>query len=91
MRNVLRVLIINCKTVPRYCEITLKQLAVLQSIIKKSLVTIFFKISLQIYIIVVRNKNTYIFSLFFALKTDSSLFCNRDIPTIPNATELRGQ
>jgi len=44
---------------------------------------IFFKISLQIYIIVVRNKKHYIMSLF-DLKTDNSLFCNRDIPTIHN-------
>jgi len=52
---------------------------------KKSLVTFFFKISLQIYIIVVRNKKkkpTYFH--FFALKTDNSLFCHRDIPTIHN-------
>ena len=42
----------------------------------------FFKISLQIYIIVVRKKTTYFH--FFALKTDNSLFCDRDIPTIHN-------
>jgi len=36
----------------------------------------FFKISLQIYIIVVRN--------FLALKTGTSLFCHQDIPTIHN-------
>jgi len=36
------------------------------------------------YIIVVRNKKNYIFSFFFfALKTDDSLFCHQDIPTIP--------
>ena len=28
------------------------------------------------------NKTTYF--LFFALKTDNSLFCHRDIPTIHN-------
>ena len=44
---------------------------------------IFFKISLQIYIIVVRNEKPYIFSLF-CFKTDGSLFCHRDIPTIHN-------
>ena len=38
------------------------------------------KISLQIYIIVVRKKH-YIFS---KLKTDNSLFCHREIPTINN-------
>jgi len=43
----------------------------------------YFKISLQIYIIFVRNNKTYIF-LFFALKTDNSHFCQRDIPTIYN-------
>jgi len=42
-----------------------------------------FKISLQIYIIVVRNKKPTYFH-FFALKTDNSLFCHRDIPTIHN-------
>ena len=40
----------------------------------------YFKISLQLYIIVVRNKKPR----FFALKTDNSLFCRRDIPTIHN-------
>ena len=36
------------------------------------------------YIIVVRiNRKNYIFSIF-ALKTDNSLFCHRDIPTIHN-------
>ena len=50
---------------------------------KKIISYIFFKISLQIYIIVVRNKkNTYFH--YFALKTDNSLFCHRDIPTIHN-------
>ena len=34
-------------------------------------------------VVVVRNKKTYIFSLF-ALKTDKSFFCHRDIPTIHN-------
>ena len=33
--------------------------------------------------IVVRNKTNYIV-YFFALKTDNSLFCHRDIPTIHN-------
>ena len=45
--------------------------AVLQHILK-SLVTIFFKISLQIYIIVVRNNKPTFFHIF-ALKTDNSL------------------
>jgi len=43
----------------------------------------YFKISLQIYIIIVRNKNTTYFYIF-ALKTDNLLFCHRDIPTIHN-------
>ena len=38
----------------------------------------YFKISLQIYIIVVRKNPTY-----FALKTDNSLFCHH-FPTIHN-------
>jgi len=42
----------------------------------------FFKTSLQIYIIVVRIKIIYFH--FFALKTDNSLFCHQDIPTIHN-------
>ena len=57
--------------------------AVLQNILKIISYN-FFKISLQIYIIVVRNQNnlqpTYFH--FFALKTDISLFCHRDILTI---------
>ena len=56
--------------------------AVLQNILKKLISYIFFEISLQIYIKVVRKKNTYFH--FFALKTDTSLFCHRDIPTIHN-------
>ena len=51
---------------------------------KKPLVTFFFKLSLQIYIIVIRNKKNLHFSLFFALKTDNSFFCHGDIPTIHN-------
>jgi len=43
----------------------------------------YFKISLQIYIIVVKNKKTTYFH-FLALKTDNSLFCNLDISTIHN-------
>jgi len=42
----------------------------------------FFKISLQIYIIVVRNLKKPTYFLFFALKTDNSLFCHRVILTI---------
>jgi len=42
----------------------------------------YFKISI-IYITVVRNIKKHIFT-FFALKTDNSLFCDRDIPTIHN-------
>ena len=54
--------------------------AVLQDILK-IISNNFFKISLQIYIIVVRNKKpTYVH--FFALKTDNLFFCHRDIPTI---------
>ena len=41
------------------------------------------QISLQMYIKVDRNKKTYIFHCF-ALKTDNSLFCHQDIPTIHN-------
>ena len=44
----------------------------------------FFKISLQIYVIVGRNKKNPTSLHFFALKTDNSPFCNRDIPTIHN-------
>jgi len=39
---------------------------------------------LQIHKIVVRNKNKPTYFHVFALKTDNSLFCNRDIPTIHN-------
>jgi len=43
----------------------------------------YFKLSLKIYIIVVRNiKKTYFH--FFALKKDNSFYCHRDIPTIHN-------
>ena len=44
----------------------------------------YFKMSHQIYnfIIVVRNKKKLIDFHFFALKTNHSLFCHRDIPTI---------
>ena len=55
--------------------------AVLQNILK-NISYKYFKISLQIYKIVVRNKNTYFH--FFALKTDNSLFCHQDIPAIHN-------
>ena len=41
----------------------------------------FFKISLQIYIIVVRNTKTYIFSL---VCFENRQFAFRDIPTIHN-------
>ena len=57
--------------------------AVLQNILK-IISNKLFNISLQIYIKAVRNiKNLHIFT-FFALKTDSSLFCHRDFPTIHN-------
>ena len=36
------------------------------------------------YIIVVRNKKIPTYFQLFALKTDNSLFCHRDIPTIHN-------
>ena len=56
--------------------------AVLQN--KQKLISYkYFNISLQIYIIVVRKFFTYFH--FFALNTDNSLFCHRDIPTIHNA------
>ena len=56
--------------------------AVLQNILKIISYKIV-QISLQIFIKVVRNtKNTYFH--FFALKTDNSLFCHRDNPTIHN-------
>ena len=56
--------------------------AVLQNILK-IISYKFFIISLQIYLIIVRNiKNLHIF--IFALKTDNSLFCHRDIPTKHN-------
>ena len=55
--------------------------AELQNILKIISYIFFFKISLQIYLIVVRNiKPTYFH--FFTLKTENSLFCHRDIPTI---------
>ena len=38
----------------------------------------------RVYIIVVRNKKNPTYFHFFALKTDSLLFCHRDIPTIYN-------
>jgi len=58
--------------------------AVLQSILK-IISYKYFKISLQIYIIVVRKyKKTTYFHFFFVLKTDNSLFCHRDMPTIHN-------
>jgi len=41
----------------------------------------YFKISLQIFKLVVRQKKPTYFH-FFALKTDNSLFCHRYIPTI---------
>jgi len=44
----------------------------------------YFKISLKIYIIVVRIKKKPTYFHFFALKTHNSLFCHRDIPTIHN-------
>jgi len=56
--------------------------AVLQNILK-IISYIFFEIFLQINIIIVRNKKPTYFHLF-ALKTDNSLFCHRDIPTIHN-------
>jgi len=51
-------------------------------IYKKIISNNFFKISLQIYIIIVNFFYTYFH--FFALKTDNSLFCHRDISTIHN-------
>ena len=35
--------------------------------------------------IVVRNQNNILIFTFFALKTDNSLFCHRDSPTIHNS------
>jgi len=57
--------------------------AVLQNILK-IISNIFFKISLQIYIIVVRNIKQTTYFYLFALKTDNSLLCHRDIPTLHN-------
>jgi len=53
--------------------------AVLQNILK-IISYKYFKISLQIYIIAVRNKKP----TYLLLKTDNSFFCHRDIPTIHN-------
>ena len=70
------------------CRFTLRtyfiyfKAAVLQNILKLISYKLF-KISLQIYITVVKNKKTYLFSLF-CMKTGHSLFCHRDIPTIHN-------
>jgi len=44
----------------------------------------FQNISSKIYIIVVRKKKKLHSFPFFALKTDNSLFCYRDMPTIHN-------
>jgi len=63
----------------------LQLLADLQNILKKSLVTKISKSSNKLYIIVVRNQNNILIFTFFALKTDNSLFCHRDIPTIHNS------
>jgi len=54
--------------------------AVLQNILK-IISYKYFKILLQIYLIVVRNKKKPTYFHFFALKTDNSLFCQWDIPT----------
>ena len=48
-----------------------------------------FKIYLQIYKVVVRNKKTPTYFHCFTLKTDNSLFCHRDIPTIHNGYCVR--
>jgi len=58
--------------------------AVLQNILKIISYN-FFLISLQIYIRVVRNKKLHMVT-FLLIKTDNSLFCHRDIPTIQYIT-----
>ena len=55
----------------------------LQNILENHKFYKYFKISLHIHIIVVRNQNN-VLNLNIALKTDNSLFCHRDIPTIHN-------
>jgi len=59
-----------------YCNFHIFQIIIIENIDKiiKGALEVF----LSVYIIVVRNKTT----TYFPLKTDKSLFCHRDNPTI---------
>jgi len=57
--------------------------AVLQNILKITSYK-YFKISLLIYKIVVRNTKNPTYFHFYALKTKHALFCHQDIPTMHN-------